>query len=325
MCHIVLINIFSWAVIVQEERISWMEAIRPGSTSQPQVAKPLALYEVIPDDLFDEELHQEAEPVPRAPGETELYTDLSELLPAGSNYEHIYDTPPPNPLQPTRKELYVNLESDLYPYFDPDEQPAAEYPPRRATKQMSESESGYLPLLPTDYTDVDNSYMELIYEPPEPPPPLPPPPPPSPPIQPPPPPVEPPLPPPPPIQPPPLPMAKDHSSLAQQALQYLDPGQLDILIQMLQKLKGEPDPTAVPHPASPLPMDKDDELYDDIFSLDRLSEVASVAQKELPSPPKLLPRRQVFVQNDDPFRKQSSCQKAVKESDLGRSFFGSLL
>ena len=264
-----------------------MEAIRPGSTSQPQVPKPLELYK---DNLFDEEFHEE--PVPRHPEKTALYMDM--LPPANSDYDHISDTPPPDPLQPTRKELYVNLGSDLYSYFDPDEQPAAEYPPI-PTKQMSVSESGYLPLLTTDYTDADNSYMGLIYEPPDPPPP------------------------PPPIQSPP-PVAKDHSALAQRALQYLDPAQLDILIQMLEKLKGEPGPTAVPRPPSPLPMKKDDDLYENMHSLDVLSEAASVPLKELPPPPdRPVPGKQQFTHKADSFRKQPSCQKPAKESNLGGS------
>ena len=290
MCHIMLINMFPCAVIFQEERKSWMEAIRPGSTSQPQVPKPLELYEAIPDNLFDEELHEE--PVLRPPEETTLYIDV--LPPADDDYGHIYDTLPPDPLQPTHKELYVNLGSDLYSYFDPDELPAAEDPPI-PTKQMSLSESGYLPLLTTDYTDMDNSYMGLIYEPPEPPPP-----------------------PPPPIQPPP-PVAKDHSALAQRALQYLDPAQLDILIQMLEKLKGEPGPTAVPRSLSPLPMKKDDDLYENIYSLDVSSEAASVPLKQLPPPDRPVPRKQQFTHKADPFRKQPSRRKPAKESNLGRS------
>ena len=276
--------------MLQEERKSWMEAIRPGSTSEPQVPKPLELYEVIPDDLFDKELYEELEA--NTSEGTELYIDLPELPPP---------LPPPplppprEPLQPPRKELYVNLESDLYTYFDPDEQPAAEDPP-------TVSESGYLSLLTRDHTDED-SYMGLIYEPPAPPKlPLPPPPhqPPSPPAQ------------------PPPPVAKDHSSLAQRALQYLDPAQLDIMIQMLQKLKGEPGPTAVPRPSSPLPMKKDDDLYEDIYSLDVSSEASSILQKELPPPPpppdRLVPGK---PHKADPFRKQPS--RRGKESNLGRS------
>ena len=297
-----------------------MEAIRPGSTSEPQVPKPLALYEVIPDDLFDEELYEE--PVPRPPEEYEeyeLYDDVSprppeeyiELpklpprpppLPA-ADYEHVYDTPPPEPIH---QELYV---PELYAYFDPDEQPAAQDPPI-PTRQVSVSGSEYLSLLTTDHTDED-SYMGLIYEPPLPPPPL--------------------QPPPPPVQPPPV--AKDHSSLAQRALQYLDPAQLDIMIQMLQKLKGEPGPTAVPRPPSPLPMKKDDDLYEDIYSMDLSSAASSILQKELPPPPpppdRLVPGKPQFTHKGDPFRKQPSRRlKPAKESNLGRSMsavFGTLL
>ena len=280
-----------------------MEAIRPGSTSEPQVPKPLELYEVIPDDLFDEELYEELEA--NTSEGTGLYIDVPDLpppLPPLPAARHIGGTPPPEPLQPPRKELYVNLESDLYAYFDPDEQPAAE-DPTTPTKQISISESGYLSLLTRDQTDED-SYMGLIYEPPLPPPPLQPPP-----LR----------PPPPPVQPPP-PVAKDHSSLTQRALQYLDPAQLDIMIQMLQKLKGEPGPTAVPRPPSPLPMKKDDDLYEDIYSLDVSSEASSI-QKELPPPPPPLDRpvpvKPKFTHKADPFRKQPS--RRGKESNLGRS------
>ena len=292
-----------------------MEAIRPGSTSEPQVPKPLELYEVIPDDLFDEELYEEA----NTSEGTELYIDVPDLpppLPPLPAARHIGGTPPPEPLQPPRKELYVNLESDLYAYFDPDEQPAAE-DPTTPTKQISISESGYLSLLNRDQTDED-SYMGLIYEPPLPPPPL--------------------QPPPPPVQSPP-PVAKDHSSLTQRALQYLDPAQLDIMIQMLQKLKGEPGPTAVPRPLSPLPMKKDDDLYEDIYSLDVSSEassiqndndlyedinssdmssaleVATAPQIPPPLPPdRPVPGKQIFTPKAASFRKQSSRQK---ESNLG--------
>ena len=320
---------FPWVVIVQEERKSWMEAIHPGSTSQPQVPKPLALYEVIPDDLFDEELCEEPEPVPRPPEETELYIDLPELpphpppLPAADSDEDIYDVPPLELPQPNHQDLYMPLDSELYEsidYFDLDEQLAAEDPPT----PMSASGSEYHSLLTTDHTDED-SYMGLIYEPPLPPKPLPPPKPRllPPPLRRPPPPSQPPLPrvepPPLPVQPPP-PMAKDHSSLAQRALQYLDPAQLDIMIQMLQKLKGEPGPTTLPHPASPLPMKKDDEFYEDIYDL---SEAASIHQKELPPPPlppdRLVHRKQQFIHEANPFRKQSSRRKPAKESNLGRS------
>ena len=271
-----------------------MEAIRPGSTSEPQVPKPLELYEVIPDDLFDEELYEELE-ADTSEG-TELYIDLPDLpppLPPLPAARHIDGTPPPEPLQLP----------DLYAYVDLDEQPAVEDPPT-PTKQISISESGYLSLQTRDQTDED-SYMGLIYEPPLPPPSLPPPPP----LQ----------PPPPPVQSPP-PVAKDHSSLAQRALQYLDPAQLDILIQMLEKLKGEPGPTAVPRPPSPLPMKKDDDLYKNMYSLDVLSEAASVPLKELPPPPdRPVPGKQQFTHKADSFRKQPSCQKPAKESNLGRS------
>ena len=308
-----------------------MEAVCPGSTSQPQVPKPLTLYEVIPDDLFNEELYEEPEPVPRPPEETELYIDLPELPPhppplsAADSDEHIYDVPPPEFQQPSHQDLYIPLDSELYAYFDLDEQPAAEDPPT----PMSASGSEYHSLLTTDHTDED-SYMGLIYEPPLPSKPLPPPKPPvlppplrrpPPPSQPPPLPVVPPAlpvrPPALPVRPPPPPMAKDHSSLAQRALQYLDPAQLDIMIQMLQKLKGEPGPTALPRPASPLPMKKDDEFYEEIYDL---SEAASIHQKELPPPPlppdRPVPRKQQFIHEA---RKQSSRRKPTKESNLGRS------
>ena len=285
------------ATVVQEERKSWMEAIRPGSTSEPQVPKPLELYEVIPDDLFDEELYEELEA--NTSEGTELYIDLPDLpppLPPLPAARHIDGTPPPEPLQLP----------DLYAYFDLDEQPAVEDPPT-PTKQISISESGYLSLQTRDQTDED-SYMGLIYEPPLPPPPSPPP------LQP------PPLqPPPPPVQSPP-PVTKDHSSLAQRALQYLDPAQLDIMIQMLQKLKGEPGPTAVPRPPSPLPMKKDDDLYEDISSLDMSSEASSIQKELLPPPPppdRPVPVKPKFTPKADPFRKQPS--RRGKESNLGRS------
>ena len=302
-----------------------MEAIHPGSTSQPQVPKPLALYEVIPDDLFDEELCEE--PVPRPPEETELYIDLPELpphpppLPAADSDEDIYDVPPLELPQPTHQDLYMPLDSELYEsidYFDLDEQLAAEDPPT----PMSASGSEYHSLLTTNHTDED-SYMGLIYEAPLPPKPLPPPKPRllPPPLRRPPPPSQPPLlpvePPPLPVQPPP-PMAKDHSSLAQRALQYLDPAQLDIMIQMLQKLKGEPGPTALPCPASPLPMDKDDGLYEDITSLDVSSavEAATAPQIPPPLPPDRLQvsGRQIFTPKVASFRKQFSHHQ---ETNLG--------
>ena len=160
------------ATVVQEERKSWMEAIRPGSTSEPQV--PKHPYGAIPDDLFEEEIYEEPEPMFGTAEEFEVYDDVAPFpcpppfpsVPpahADDDYEHIYDTPTPDPPQPPRKELYVNLKSDFYAYFDPDEQPAAEDP----TKQISMSESGYLSLLTRDHTDED-SYMGLIYDvPPE--------------------------------------------------------------------------------------------------------------------------------------------------------------
>ena len=49
-----------------------------------------------------------------------------------------------------------------------------------------------------------------------------------------------------------------HSSLAQGVSQSLDPAQVDIMIQMLEKLKGEPGTTVAPQPPSPLPKKKDD-------------------------------------------------------------------
>ena len=309
-----------------------MEAIHPGSTSQPQVPKPLALYEVIPDDL--------------------LQGDIYEGLALNPAEETTADPP-----------TWLGYEAKLYAYFDPDEQPARQdYPiltkPNPSYIHLSGSE--FLPLLTSDHTDEKNSYSGPTYEcpfspslvrpPPSPPPtppiqppPLPSRPPPTPPIQPPPPPpspppiqpppppppVEPPPPPPPPIQPPfqppppPVeppspPMAKENSSLAQRALQYLDPAQLDIMIQMLQKLKGEPGPTALPCPASPLPMDKDDGLYEDITSLDVSSavEAATAPQIPPPLPPDRLQvsGRQIFTPKVASFRKQFSHHQ---ETNLG--------
>ena len=112
-------------------------------------------------------------------------------------------------------------------------------------------------------------------------------------------------------------MAKDNSSLVQRALKYLDPAQLDIMIQMLQKLKGEPGPTALPCPALPLPMDNDDGLYEDITSSDMSSalEAATAPQIPPPLPPdRLVPGRQIFTPKAASFRKQSSRQK---ESNFG--------
>ena len=186
-----------------------------------------------------------------------------------------YDTAFPNPLKPTCQELYTNLESEPH---DPNEQPATEGPPT-PTKQFSVSGSEYLSLLTTDHTDEDNSYMGLAYKPSLPP--LPPPPIQSPPIQPTAPTLQHPL---PPMQsllphvqsPPSVAKKQTHSSLAQRAQQSLDPAQVDIMIQMLEKLKGEPGTTVVPQPPSLLPKKKDDRLYEDMDSLDISSETVTV-------------------------------------------------
>ena len=236
-----------------------------------------------------------------------------------------YDTAFPNPLQPTCQELYMSLESEPH---DPNEQPAAEGPPT-PTKQFSVSGSEYLSLQTTDRTDEENSYIGLAYKPSLPP--LPPPPIQSPPIQPTPPTLQHPLPSMQSLLPhvqssPSVAKKQTHSSLAQGVSQSLDPAQVDIIIQMLEKHKGQPGTTVAPQPPSPLPKKKDDRLYEDIYSLDISSETVTVPP--LPRPPlppdRPLPGKQKFPHKPlkaDPFRTQPSRQKHAKESNLGRSLY----
>ena len=77
------------------------------------------------------------------------------------------------------------------------------------------------------------------------------------------------------------------------------------MIKMLQKLKDEPASAAVP---SPVPMKKDDGLYEDVYSLDISS------QRELPPlpPDRPVPGKQ---NKADPFRMSPL---AAKESNFGR-------
>ena len=96
---------------------------------------------------------------------------------------------------------------------------------------------------------------------------------------------------------------------------------------MLQKLKGEPGPAALARSPSPLPMKMDgesyeEELYEEIYSVDMSSEGASVSRKELPPPPdRLVPGERKFPHKADPFRKKPLCQKPAEESNLGKSLF----
>ena len=123
-----------------------MEAIHPGSTSQPQVPKPLALYEVIPDDLLQ--------------GDT--YEGLA-LNPAEETTAGIELFAPPNPNLPT----WLGYEANLYAYFDPDEQPARQDSPILTKPNPSYihlSGSEFLPLLTSDHTDEKNSYSGPTYE-----------------------------------------------------------------------------------------------------------------------------------------------------------------
>lgn len=75
-----------------------MEAVHPGSTSEPQVPKPLALYEFIPDDLFQ----GEGEEIYDDYVGTEIYEDINvDAVPPNPPPALLPDHPPLPPL-PTR-------------------------------------------------------------------------------------------------------------------------------------------------------------------------------------------------------------------------------